>query len=168
MAIDIPLTEKVAMAHSNYPNGEGGYGSSQSGRDGDYRDSSYDNGGYGSLQSESSYQSSSSSSEESAYVVSSSSEEHTTGYRYSESVIPVGRRVFVLGAVSDSSGMALISKPSNSKYKYIISTKSEEQVAKEARGSANTAFYGMLASFAISFLLVFFGLLSSTPTPPRR
>jgi hypothetical protein len=76
--------------------------------------------------------------------------------------------VFVLGAVSDSSGMALISKPSDSKYKYIISTKSEEQVAKEARGSANTAFYGMLASFAISFLLVFFGLLSSTPTPPRR
>ncbi len=135
------------MAHSNYPNGEGGYGSSQS---------------------ESSYHSSSSSSEESSYVVSSSSEEHTTGYRYSESVIPVGRRVFVLGAVSDSSGMVLISKPTNSKYKYIISTKSEEQVAREARGSANTAFYWMLASFAISFLLVFFGLLSSTPTTPRR
>ncbi len=61
--------------------------------------------------------------------------------------------------------MALISKPSDSKYKYIISTKSEEQVAKEARGSANTAFYGMLASFAISFLLIFFGFVT---TAPRR
>ena len=72
MAINDPLTV-VVMANNNYPNGEGGYGSSQS------------ESGYGSkiiLQ----------------FGVSSSSEERTLGYRYTESVIPVGRRVFVMGS----------------------------------------------------------------------
>ena len=128
--------------------GDRGYGSAQSGGGGDY-------GGYRSERGDRGY-----GYEEASY---GDRGERTLGYRYTESVIPVGRRIFVMGAASDSSGIVLVSKPTQSKYKFIISTKSEEQVAKDARKSANMAFYGMLASFAIGILFVFAGLISTTP-----
>ena len=63
----------------------------------------------------------------------------TIGYRFEESVIPVGRQVYVLGEAVDSGGRLRVRKPGQKGAAFIVSLKSEEELAKGA-GRAATAF----------------------------
>ena len=85
---------------------------------------------------------------------------NTLGYRYQESVLPMGRSVLVVGAVSDLTGDVIIGKPAKSDNKYIISLKDEEQLATTTTRNANITFYGMTGCLAGGVLLLLVGLLS--------
>jgi hypothetical protein len=79
------------------------------------------------------------------------------GTRYTEYVVPVGRRVYALGEARDSEGLAL-RKPEKGG-RFLISLKSEEELSAAAKSSA--ALYKVLAPlFAIGgAVLTAIGLL---------
>lgn len=68
----------------------------------------------------------------------------TLGYRYQESILPIGRNVLIVGAVSDQTGEVFIRKPVQSSHKYIISLKDEETLATKTSRNAKINFYIML------------------------
>ncbi|MGF1524222.1 MAG: E3 ubiquitin ligase family protein [Leptolyngbyaceae cyanobacterium] len=84
----------------------------------------------------------------------------TLGYRYQESLLPVGRSVLVVGAASDLTGEVIIGKPVKSGHKYIISLKDEERLATATTHSAKTTFYAMVACLIGGVMLLLVGLLS--------
>ena len=83
----------------------------------------------------------------------------TIGYRYTESILPCDRDVLVIGTAADEGGKLTLRKPSQSDRKFIISLKSEEELAKSAANAAKGFFYGMIACFAIGIILVVVGLV---------
>lgn len=91
-------------------------------------------------------------------VGASSGDRRTLGYRYSESILPLYRKVLVLGTVSDSSGI-VIQKPSEADQQFIISLKTDEELTKSADRNAKTAFYVMAGCFAVGAILILVGLI---------
>ena len=83
----------------------------------------------------------------------------TLGYHYSESVLPILRRVLVVGMVSDSNGRLTIQKPTESGKQFIISLKSEDELTRNADQSAKFSLYGMIGCLAIGVVLLLIGLL---------
>ncbi|MFJ1454743.1 E3 ubiquitin ligase family protein [Nocardia wallacei] len=55
----------------------------------------------------------------------------TIGYKYTEWIIPVGQRLYVLGEVHDRIGPLVIGKPSGNGH-FVISTRTEQQLRDEA------------------------------------
>jgi hypothetical protein len=83
----------------------------------------------------------------------------TIGYRYTESVLPLHRRIFVLGAVSDSGQQLTLLKPTEAGKQFIISLKSEEELTQTAERSAQTGSYAMIACWAIGVVLLVIGIV---------
>ncbi len=83
----------------------------------------------------------------------------TIGYRYTESILPCDREVLVIGTAADEGGKLTLRKPTQSDKKFIISLKSEEELAKSAANAAKGFFYGMIACLAIGIILVIVGLV---------
>lgn len=92
-------------------------------------------------------------------VSPSSSGRRTLGYRYTEHILPMGRRVFVLATVSDSAGNLVLQKPIDAEKKFIISLKTDEQLTESAEKGAQMAYYGMLGCLIIGVILVIVGFL---------
>lgn len=84
----------------------------------------------------------------------------TLGYRYCESILPIQRRVTVVGTVSDSAGRLTLQKPDESDRKFIISLKTEEELVKKADQGAALAFYSMLGCLIGGGILVVIGLVA--------
>ncbi|MBN1350901.1 E3 ubiquitin ligase family protein [candidate division KSB1 bacterium] len=90
-----------------------------------------------------------------------SSRRRLLGYSYQEWLLPVDRRIFICGEVTDSSGELTFEKPADPEKKepYVISMKSKSeligQITKKIKGLA-IAFYLCLG---IGGLLVVWGLL---------
>jgi hypothetical protein len=83
----------------------------------------------------------------------------TLGYRYRESVMPLGRSVTVVGMASDRTGQITIEKPNDNR-PFIISTKSQETLAKDATRGANIATGAMMGCWGLGAILLVIGLLS--------
>jgi hypothetical protein len=85
------------------------------------------------------------------------SQSGTLGFRYQEWIIRPGARLYVHGEVSDSSGRVAFAKPSGGRY--IISTRSEEEIvgAAERNATIATGVAGVLALAGV--VLVILGLL---------
>ncbi|WP_416665719.1 E3 ubiquitin ligase family protein [Egbenema bharatensis] len=83
----------------------------------------------------------------------------TIGYRYTESILPLQRRIFVLGAVSDSGQQLTLLKPTEAGKRFIISLKSEEELTRSADQSAQNGMYAMIACGAIGVILLVIGIL---------
>jgi hypothetical protein len=66
----------------------------------------------------------------------------TLGYRMKEKIIPLGQPLYVLGEAQMRSGSIIISRPSDSKKSFIVSTKSESQIAGEAKRGSVFALAG--------------------------
>ncbi|GAB4380414.1 MAG: E3 ubiquitin ligase family protein [Elainellaceae cyanobacterium] len=84
----------------------------------------------------------------------------TLGYHYSESVLPIQRRLFALGTLSDSGGRLTLQRPTESGQQFILSLKSEEELVRDADVTAQYSFYGMIACLAIGVLLILIGLVA--------
>lgn len=83
----------------------------------------------------------------------------TIGYRYTESILPCDREVLVIGTAADEGGKLTLRKPIQSDKKFIISLKSEEELAKSTANAAKGFFYGMVGCFAIGAILLIIGLV---------
>lgn len=83
----------------------------------------------------------------------------TIGYRYTESILPCDREVLVIGTAADEGGKLTLRKPIQSDKKFIISLKSEEELAKSTANAAKGFFYGMIGCFAVGAILLILGLI---------
>lgn len=81
----------------------------------------------------------------------------TLGYRYTESILPLGQNILVAGTASDETGELTIVKPINSDQKFIIALKSNEATTAEAENNAKIAFNVMIICDVIGVLLLIFG-----------
>lgn len=81
------------------------------------------------------------------------------GYRYQESVLPVGRQVLVVGMVTDEASALTIRQPTKPGQKLIVSLKSDEVYAAEATKSAKTYQRLMIGCGISGAVLIVLGLL---------
>lgn len=66
-----------------------------------------------------------------ASAVFNTSSSKTIGYRMVESIVPIDKKLYILGEASNASGELSIQESSDSKKSFIISTKSEAQLIKK-------------------------------------
>ena len=81
------------------------------------------------------------------------------GYHYRESILPLGKNLYVIGEVSDAEGMPLIHKPQEKGKPFIISLKSEEELTKGKEQSIVFLFYAAIASVLIGAALIIAGAI---------
>ncbi|MEZ7892557.1 MAG: E3 ubiquitin ligase family protein [Candidatus Wallbacteria bacterium] len=82
------------------------------------------------------------------------------GYKMIEYMFPVNRDTFVIGEASDSSnGEITVAKPVESKGEFIVSNKSEEQLAADAKQSAKWLDIASKVCLAIGAVLALAGLV---------
>lgn len=84
----------------------------------------------------------------------------TLGYRYRESVLPIDRKVLVVGMVSDHAGELVIQKPLKSDQNFIISLKNDEALTQKAKQGAQKAFYGMVGCGVLGVIFIVLGLVT--------
>ena len=84
----------------------------------------------------------------------------TLGYRYTDSILPLGRNVLVVGAASDLTGQVVVEKPAKGGKKYVISFKNEEALAASVERNAQISFYAMVGFLGLGTILLLVGLIS--------
>ena len=82
----------------------------------------------------------------------------TLGYRYRERALPVGRRVYVIGEVSDASGELTVQRP-RGKGRFLISLRSKDEIVRSATTQVRWLLTGSAGSGAVGAALVLLGLL---------
>ena len=83
----------------------------------------------------------------------------TLGYRYTESILPTDRQVLVVAMVSDQTGHLVLQKPVQPQHQFIISLKTEAELARVTQRNTQLSFYGMIGCLALGILLVLIGVL---------
>jgi hypothetical protein len=81
----------------------------------------------------------------------------TLGYRYQESILPLGCHVLVVGEVSDETGQLVLRKPVTKKQNYIISLNSPEVLVKKIKQTETILLYSAIASGVIGIILIIMG-----------
>ncbi|MEL6816283.1 MAG: E3 ubiquitin ligase family protein [Cyanobacteria bacterium J06598_3] len=84
----------------------------------------------------------------------------TLGYKYEESILPLGREALVIGLATDATSQLSIRKPTDNKQQFIISLKAEGELTNEISRHAQQAFYAMLGCLGAGTTLVAVGLFS--------
>jgi hypothetical protein len=86
----------------------------------------------------------------------------TVGYRYEETVVPVGAQVYVLGEAVDAGGTLAMRKPARKDVRFLISVRSEEELLKKAgsvaQGLAIAAAACLVVGVALA-ALAFLGVI---------
>lgn len=84
----------------------------------------------------------------------------TIGYRLSEQVLETGLHVYVMGCAADCDGaVAVMRHPSSKSGRFMVSRRSERELASSAASTAKNMLYAAGASGAIGLILVVVGLL---------
>ncbi len=83
----------------------------------------------------------------------------TLGYKFTESIIPLGRPIYVLGEASDSSGALLIQKSAEKGAKFIISLKTEEELVRSAGSAVQWLLVGGIGLNAVGAVMIVMGLI---------
>ena len=81
----------------------------------------------------------------------------TIGYRFEEHSIPVGRELYVLGEASDVAGSLRMRKPD--KGRFLISTRSEEEILKGTKSGVIGTQIGAAVLAALAVVCLIVGLL---------
>jgi hypothetical protein len=89
-----------------------------------------------------------------------SSNRRTLGYRYRESVLPVGRSVLVVGEAGDQRDQVAIAKPAASKQHFIISLKPDDALTQAAQRNSQWAYWGMIGCLAGGGVSLLIGLVA--------
>ncbi|MEM6437554.1 MAG: E3 ubiquitin ligase family protein [Cyanobacteria bacterium P01_D01_bin.115] len=84
----------------------------------------------------------------------------TLGYQYTESILPLGRNILVVGSASDDTGIMTLCKPTSGDKKYIISLKSDEALAASTEKGAQGATLGMAICLGLGIVLLIVGIVS--------
>jgi hypothetical protein len=83
----------------------------------------------------------------------------TIGYRFEESAIPVGRDIYVLGEAVDSGGRLRVCKPGTKGASFIVSLKSEEQLAAGAKSTATGLSIAAIVAGVLGVAAALIGIL---------
>ncbi len=83
----------------------------------------------------------------------------TLGYRYTESILPIDRQVLVVAMVSDQTGNLVLQKPSEKQYQFMISLKTEAELARVTARNAQLSRYSMLGCLGMGILMLIIGSL---------
>ena len=83
----------------------------------------------------------------------------TLGYKYEETIIPVGRPIYVLGEASDAGGKLAVRKPTKKGTSFIVSMKSEEELTRSAEGSNKGLTIGAAIAAAAGVVVAVLDLL---------
>jgi len=78
----------------------------------------------------------------------------TIGYTFTESAIPIGRDLYVLGEASDAGGRLSIRKPSEKGKRFIISLKREEELIDSAKGSSKGLRIGAVVALILGIACI--------------
>ena len=81
----------------------------------------------------------------------------TLGFEYKEWVVRSGQRMYLLGEASDRSGRLVVGKPSSGPY--ILSTRSEQELAHSFRTQRTVARIGVAVAGVAGLILLVIGLL---------
>jgi hypothetical protein len=68
----------------------------------------------------------------------------TLGYNYEEIAIPVDSDLYILGEAADAGGLLQIRKPTEKGKKFMISTKSEEELQRSIQGGMTATLIGSI------------------------
>jgi len=83
----------------------------------------------------------------------------TLGYRYEENIVPVNRDLYILGEAFESGGSLVLRRSSTKGEKYIISTKSEEELSASASKAVLGLMIGAIAALVLGLVLLVVGFL---------
>lgn len=83
----------------------------------------------------------------------------TLGYHFEEHLLPLDRKVYVLGEVSDSSGELKIKKPTEKDHKFVISLKSEEEMIAGAEKNVKIFQIISIVGFVVGAILIVLSFL---------
>jgi len=83
----------------------------------------------------------------------------TLGYNFTETLLPLNRKAYVLGAASDSSGELMIQKPREKGQQFLISLKSEEEILASSKSGMTWSLVGAIACGVIGVILIVVQLL---------
>ena len=82
----------------------------------------------------------------------------TLGYRFQEWVVPVGHPVYVLGMVRDVNGALRVGRPNDREGRFLISTRSEEEIVRSGRTTLTALKVGALVCFLVGVGLILGGV----------
>lgn len=83
----------------------------------------------------------------------------TLGYHYRESLLPLNRRVLVVGMVSDQAGRLVLQKPIQSSQRFMVSLKTDEALIAESDRTAINAALWMKICLVAGAILILIGTL---------
>jgi hypothetical protein len=83
----------------------------------------------------------------------------TLGYKYREEIVPLERRIYVLGEASDSSGELMVQKPKDKKESFVVSLKSEEELVGSVERVIKYTLIGGIAADVIGLALLIAGIV---------
>jgi hypothetical protein len=81
------------------------------------------------------------------------------GHNYSESVLPLNQRVYIIGEACDPDGELVIRNPREKGKPFIVSLKSEEEIVSSKESGVTGYLWGAIAAFVIGAALVVVGLI---------
>jgi hypothetical protein len=85
----------------------------------------------------------------------------TLGHRHHEQSLAVGTSVYILGCVVDGQGQPMIAcGPKDRKQKFIISRRSERELAASAASAARWWYYGAAGAGALGLVVLLIGIVS--------
>ncbi len=83
----------------------------------------------------------------------------TIGYRFEESAIPLGRALYVLGEAVDTGGRLRVAKPGKKGASFIVSLKTEEQLAAGAQSTAKGLFIAAIVVAVLGVVGLVVGII---------
>lgn len=89
----------------------------------------------------------------------SSGDRKILGYEFSEKIIPLDRRLYVIGEATDTSGELIIQKPSEKGKPFIITLKSEEELTKGTESNIMALLIGAIISLIAGLGVIVYGVL---------
>ncbi|MCK6542081.1 E3 ubiquitin ligase family protein [bacterium] len=81
------------------------------------------------------------------------------GYEFTESLIPLDRRVYVLGEASDASGELMVQKPEDKEKPFIITLKSEEELTRGTESTIRNLMIGSIVLVVIGLVAITYGIM---------
>lgn len=89
----------------------------------------------------------------------SGGDRRTIGYHFEEEAVPVGSEVYVLGEATDREGELCIVRPMDKDKKLIVSTRSEEELARQGQSSMKISVFGAIACIILGIAAIVYDLM---------
>lgn len=92
-------------------------------------------------------------------VARSTGDRKILGYEFTEKIIPLDRRVYVIGEASDSTGELMIQQPSEKGKPFIVTLKSEEELTKGTESNIKALMIGAIVSLIAGLGAIAYGII---------